>query len=65
MGVGKAGVEKGDPEEWHAMIHLNVLGVLLCLVSAVTYAISLVLQKTDMAHLPQIAAALAPRGEAR
>ncbi len=28
MGVGKAGVEKGDPEEWHAMIHLNVLGVL-------------------------------------
>ena len=28
MGVGKAGVEKGEPEEWHAMIHLNVLGVL-------------------------------------
>lgn len=28
MGVGKAGVENGDPEEWHAMIHLNVLAVL-------------------------------------
>ncbi|MBU0669672.1 MAG: SDR family NAD(P)-dependent oxidoreductase [Alphaproteobacteria bacterium] len=28
MGVEKPGVEKGDPEEWHAMIHLNVLAVL-------------------------------------
>jgi NADP-dependent 3-hydroxy acid dehydrogenase YdfG len=28
MGVGKPGVENGDPEQWHAMIHLNVLAVL-------------------------------------
>ncbi len=28
MGVGKAGVENGDPDEWHKMIHLNVLAVL-------------------------------------
>ncbi len=27
-GVSSAGVEKGDPEEWHDMIHLNVLAVL-------------------------------------
>ena len=27
-GVSKPGIEKGDPEEWHAMIHLNVLAVL-------------------------------------
>jgi NADP-dependent 3-hydroxy acid dehydrogenase YdfG len=28
MGVGKPGIEKGDPEEWHRMIHLNILAVL-------------------------------------
>ena len=28
MGVSKPGIEKGDPEEWHDMIHLNVLAVL-------------------------------------
>jgi len=28
MGVSKPGIEKGDPEQWHAMIHLNVLAVL-------------------------------------
>lgn len=28
MGLAKPGVENGDPEEWHAMIHLNVLAVL-------------------------------------
>lgn len=28
MGVSKPGVEQGDPEQWHAMIHLNVLAVL-------------------------------------
>lgn len=27
-GVQKPGVENGDPEEWHAMIHLNILAVL-------------------------------------
>ncbi len=27
-GVNAAGVEKGDPEEWHDMIHLNIMGVL-------------------------------------
>ncbi len=27
-GVSKPGIEKGDPEEWHDMIHLNVLAVL-------------------------------------
>lgn len=27
-GVNKPGVEKGDPEEWHDMIHLNILAVL-------------------------------------
>ena len=28
MGVDNPGVEKGDPEEWHDMIHLNILAVL-------------------------------------
>ncbi|MBO6769438.1 MAG: SDR family oxidoreductase [Erythrobacter sp.] len=27
-GVSNPGIENGDPEEWHAMIHLNVLAVL-------------------------------------
>lgn len=27
-GVSKPGVENGDPEEWHDMIHLNILAVL-------------------------------------
>lgn len=27
-GVSKPGIEKGDPDEWHAMIHLNILAVL-------------------------------------
>ncbi|QYJ06245.1 SDR family oxidoreductase [Qipengyuania flava] len=27
-GVSSPGVENGDPQEWHAMIHLNVLAVL-------------------------------------
>ncbi len=27
-GVDSPGVEKGDPEEWHEMIHLNILAVL-------------------------------------
>ncbi len=27
-GVNTPGVEKGDPEEWHDMIHLNIMGVL-------------------------------------
>ena len=27
-GVSSPGIEKGDPEEWHNMIHLNVLAVL-------------------------------------
>lgn len=27
-GVSRPGVESGDPEEWHDMIHLNVLAVL-------------------------------------
>ncbi|RIV89040.1 SDR family oxidoreductase [Aurantiacibacter zhengii] len=27
-GVDNPGVEKGDPEEWHDMIHLNILAVL-------------------------------------
>ncbi|WP_421991699.1 SDR family oxidoreductase [Qipengyuania sp.] len=27
-GVSNPGIEKGDPDEWHAMIHLNVLAVL-------------------------------------
>ncbi|MGB3469416.1 MAG: SDR family oxidoreductase [Erythrobacter sp.] len=28
MGVEKAGVENGDPQQWHDMIHVNILGVL-------------------------------------
>ena len=28
MGVDKPGTEKGDPDEWHAMIHLNIMAVL-------------------------------------
>lgn len=28
MGVDKPGVEKGDPDEWHDMIQLNVMAVL-------------------------------------
>jgi len=28
MGVNTPGVENGDPEEWHDMIHLNVMAVL-------------------------------------
>jgi NADP-dependent 3-hydroxy acid dehydrogenase YdfG len=28
MGVSRPGIEHGDPEEWHAMIHLNILAVL-------------------------------------
>lgn len=28
VGVSKAGVENGDPDEWRAMIDLNILGVL-------------------------------------
>lgn len=27
-GVSNPGIEKGDPDEWHAMIHLNILAVL-------------------------------------
>ena len=27
-GVSKPGVENGDPDEWHAMIHLNIMAVL-------------------------------------
>ncbi|MGI8943199.1 MAG: SDR family oxidoreductase [Qipengyuania sp.] len=27
-GLDSPGVEKGDPDEWHAMVHLNILGVL-------------------------------------
>lgn len=27
-GTSKAGVEQGDPDEWHAMIHLNIMAVL-------------------------------------
>ncbi|NCP13602.1 MAG: SDR family oxidoreductase [Sphingomonadales bacterium] len=27
-GVSNAGIEKGDPDEWHDMIHLNILAVL-------------------------------------
>lgn len=27
-GVEKAGIENGDPQEWHDMIHLNILAVL-------------------------------------
>ena len=27
-GVSKPGIEKGDPDQWHDMIHLNVLAVL-------------------------------------
>jgi NADP-dependent 3-hydroxy acid dehydrogenase YdfG len=27
-GVSNAGIEKGDPKEWHDMIHLNILAVL-------------------------------------
>jgi NADP-dependent 3-hydroxy acid dehydrogenase YdfG len=27
-GVSNPGIENGDPDEWHAMIHLNVLAVL-------------------------------------
>lgn len=27
-GVEKAGTESGDPQEWHDMIHLNIMGVL-------------------------------------
>ncbi len=27
-GVSQPGVEKGDPDEWHDMIHLNILAVL-------------------------------------
>lgn len=27
-GVSNAGIESGDPDEWHEMIHLNVLSVL-------------------------------------
>ena len=28
MGVNNPGVENGDPEEWHDMIHVNILAVL-------------------------------------
>lgn len=28
MGLEQPGVEKGDPEAWHRMIHVNVMGVL-------------------------------------
>ena len=28
MGVEKPGVENGDPQQWHDMIHLNILAVL-------------------------------------
>lgn len=27
-GTSKAGVEQGDPDEWHTMIHLNIMAVL-------------------------------------
>lgn len=28
MGVSQPGIENGDPDQWHAMIHLNILAVL-------------------------------------
>jgi NADP-dependent 3-hydroxy acid dehydrogenase YdfG len=36
-GVEKPGIEQGDPQEWHDMIHLNVLGVLYAAHAAIPY----------------------------
>jgi len=37
MGVEKAGVENGDPQQWHDMIHVNILGVLYAAKLAIPY----------------------------
>lgn len=36
-GVEKPGVENGDPEEWHAMIHVNILAVLYAAHAAIPH----------------------------
>ena len=36
-GVEKPGVENGDPEEWHDMIHVNILAVLYAAHEAIPY----------------------------
>ncbi len=37
MGLNAAGTEVGDPEEWHALVHLNILGVLWTAKAAMPY----------------------------
>lgn len=36
-GTDKPGIEAGDPDDWHAMIHLNILGVLYAAHTAMPY----------------------------
>lgn len=36
-GTDKPGIEKGDPQEWHDMIHLNILAVLYAAHTAMPY----------------------------
>ena len=36
-GVDKPGVENGDPDEWHAMIHVNILAVLYAAHAAIPH----------------------------
>ncbi|MEO0462048.1 MAG: SDR family oxidoreductase [Pseudomonadota bacterium] len=36
-GVGAPGVENGDPQEWHDMIHVNILAVLYAAKLAIPY----------------------------
>lgn len=36
-GANKPGVENGDPEEWHDMIHVNILAVLYAAHAAIPY----------------------------
>lgn len=36
-GTDKPGIENGDPEDWHAMIHLNILAVLYAAHTAMPY----------------------------
>lgn len=36
-GTSSPGIENGDPEEWHDMIHLNILAVLYCAHAAIPH----------------------------
>ncbi|GMN01281.1 SDR family oxidoreductase [Erythrobacter sp. MTPC3] len=37
MGVENAGIENGDPDEWHDMIHVNILAVLYAAHAAIPH----------------------------